>query len=39
MNPLLEVENLSVHFKMHGKQLKAVRDVSFEIGQKEIVLN
>lgn len=35
--PLLAVQNLSVAFRMKEKQLKAVRDVSFQIYEKEML--
>ena len=37
MNPLLEVRNLQTHFFTHSGVAKAVDDVSFEIGEGEMV--
>ena len=35
--PLLEVENLSVSFRTEGGTFKAVQDVSFTLGEREIL--
>ncbi len=37
MTPVLEVKNLSTHFITRRGILKAVDDVSFTVGQREIV--
>jgi oligopeptide/dipeptide ABC transporter ATP-binding protein len=37
MNKILKVENLSTHFKTEAGLVKAVEDISFHIGEKEIV--
>ena len=37
MAPVLEVRNLSTHFMTRRGVLKAVDDVSFTVGQREIV--
>lgn len=37
MTPVLEVKDLSTHFITRGGVLKAVDDVSFTVGQREIV--
>lgn len=37
MKTLLQVENLSVSFSVQGKELRAVRDISFEVGEGEAV--
>jgi oligopeptide transport system ATP-binding protein len=37
MDPLLIVKNLSVSFPLQGKQLQAVRDISFEVRKGESV--
>ena len=37
MEPILQVQNLSVHYERAGSPLPALRDVSFEISKGEIV--
>lgn len=37
MSPLLDVEHLSVSYNVLGRQIKAVNDVSFNVGRGEVV--
>ncbi len=37
MEPLLDVKNLSIYFKVQGRELPAVKDLSFSLGQNEVL--